>query len=157
LTPEQWEVTVKPDGHRGLDYQAGQFAWLNVGHGAFSMKENPFSICSAPAAGPELSFMIKELGDFTRTVGRIETGAVAYVDGPYGILSVDGRAEPGVALIAGGVGLAPLIDRVFSEKEFSEWVFVMCGPAIMMDIVEDHLIRRGTPSDRIFSERFSYD
>ncbi len=218
LTPKQWEVTVKPDGHAGLDYKAGQFAWLNVGHSSFSMKENPFSICSAPAAGPEISFMIKELGDFTRTIGEIRTGTVAYLDGPYGNLSVDGRTEPGVALIAGGVGLAPLlsilrqlrltkdprkvkliygnrvvdqiafrdelgaqdviyvlseppntwngevgfidaalIDRAFSKKEVSEWVFVMCGPSIMMDIVEDHLIERGTPSHRILSERFDYD
>jgi len=27
----------------------------------------------------------------------------------------------------------------------------------MMDIVEDHLLKRGTPSHRILSERFSYD
>jgi len=52
---------------------------------------------------------------------------------------------------------ASLIDRVFSTDEFREWVFVMCGPAIMMDIVEDHLIYRGTPSHRILSERFDYD
>ena len=162
--------------------------------------------------------MLKELGDFTRTIGQIESGAVAYLDGPYGNLSVDDRTEPGVALIAGGVGLAPLlgilremrlandprkvrliygnrvddqiayrdelgtqdvvyvlseppenwhgetgfidaalIDRVFSLKEFSEWVFVLCGPAIMMDTVEDHLIERGTPSHCILSERFDYD
>lgn len=218
LTPKQWEVNVMPDGHRGLDYQAGQFVWLNVGHSTFSMKENPFSISSAPAAGPEVSFMIKELGDFTRTIGQIEAGTLAYLDGPYGNLSVDGRTEPGVALIAGGVGLAPLlgilrqmrltgdsrkvkiiygnrkmdqiayreeldsedvvyvlseppeawagetgfidaalIDRVFTEEEFSEWVFVMCGPAIMMDLVEDHLINRGTSAHRILSERFNYD
>jgi len=218
LTPKQWEVTVKPDGHRGLDYNAGQFVWLNVGHSSFSMKENPFSICSAPGGGPEISFMIKELGDFTRTIGQIDSDAVAYLDGPYGNLSVDDRTEPGVALIAGGVGLAPLlgilremrlandprkvrliygnrvddqiayrdelgtqdvvyvlseppenwhgetgfidaalIDRVFSPKEFSEWVFVMCGPAIMMDTVENHLIERGTPSHCILSERFDYD
>ena len=42
---------------------------------------------------------------------------------------------------------AELMDRVFSEKEISEWLFVMCGPSIMMD----------TPSHRILSERFSYD
>jgi predicted ferric reductase len=218
LTPKQWEVTVKPHGHSGLDYRAGQFVWLNVGHSAFSMKENPFSICSAPADGPEIIFMIKELGDFTRTIGQIKVGTIAYLDGAYGSLCVDGRTEPGVALIAGGVGLAPLIgilrqlrltadprkvkviygnraveqiayrdelgaqdvtyvlseppenwqgetgfidaalmDRVLSEREFREWVFVMCGPAIMMDIVEDHLIARGTPSHRILSERFDYD
>lgn len=218
LTPKQWEVTVKPDGHSGQVYEAGQFVWLNVGNSSFSMKENPFSICSAPAAGPDISFMIKELGDFTRTVGQIRLGTVAYLDGPYGSLSVEGRDEPGVALIAGGVGLAPLlgilrqmrltadprkvkliygnrkveqiayrdelaaadvtyvlseptdawegetgfigpelIDRVFSPDEIKEWVFVMCGSAIMMDVVEDHLIALGTPSHRILSERFDYD
>ncbi|RMJ04207.1 Methane monooxygenase component C [Marinobacter litoralis] len=218
LTPEQWELTVKPDGHRGFDYKAGQFVWLNVGHNPFSIKENPFSICSAPASGSELSFMIRELGDFTRTIGQIKPGTGAYLDGPYGNLSVQGRTEPGIAFIAGGVGLAPLLsmlrqlrlsddsrkvrvlygnrvieqiayrdelnagdvvyvlseppkawpgevglidaallDRVFSETEFSEWLFVMCGPRGMMDGVEDHLIKRGTPSHRILSERFNYD
>jgi NAD(P)H-flavin reductase len=162
--------------------------------------------------------MIKELGDFTRTIGRIKPGTLAYVDGPYGNLCVDDRAEPGVALIAGGVGLAPLLgilrqmrltgdsrkvkliygnrladqiayrgelgeggityvlseppdgwggevgfidasllDRVFSDREFREWVFVMCGPPVMMDVVGDHLIAKGTRSYRILSERFSYD
>jgi predicted ferric reductase len=218
LTPKQWELSVEPNGHKGLDYKAGQFVWLNVGNSVFSMKENPFSICSAPAAGAEVSFMIKELGDFTRTIGQIKLGSPAYLDGPFGNLSVDGRTEPGVALIAGGVGLAPLvgilrqmrltadprkvkviygnravdqiayrdelgnedvvyvlseppenwhgetgiidaklIDRVFSDQEIREWVFVLCGPAIMMNIVEDRLIERGTPSHRILSERFDYD
>ncbi|MDI9244664.1 ferredoxin reductase family protein [Marinobacter sp. CHS3-4] len=222
LTPKQWEVTVTPEGHRGLDYKAGQFVWLNVGHSPFSMRENPFSICSAPAGGPDVSFMIKELGDFTSSLNQIKNGTRAYLDGPYGNLSVDGRDEPGVALIAGGVGLAPLlgilrqmhmtgdsrkvkliygnrvvdqiayreeleqtlgeenltyvlseppkewhgetglidaplIDRTFSEQEFRDWVFVMCGPGVMMDAVEDHLIKRGTPGHQILSERFSYD
>lgn len=218
LTPKQWDVTVTPDGHAGLNYKAGQFVWLNVGHGAYSIKENPFSLSSAPAAGPNVSFMIKELGDFTQTIGDIKPGTKAYLDGPYGSLSIEGRTEPGVALIAGGVGLAPLLgilrqlrmtgdtravkiiygnrtvqqiacreeldtedvtyvlseppenwdgetgfvspallDRAFSAEEFRDWVFVMCGPAIMMDIVEDHLIEQGTSSRRILSERFDYD
>ena len=218
LTPRQWEVTVAPSGHSGLDFKAGQFVWLNLGHSRFSLQEHPFSISSAPAGGPEISFMIKELGDFTQTIGQIETGTAAYLDGPYGSLSVEGRDAPGVALIAGGVGLAPLlgilrqmrltgdtrkvrlvygnrtvdqiayapelgsegvvyalseppenwggevgfidaalIDRVFSSDEIREWIFVICGPAIMMDIVEEHLISRGTPAHRILSERFDYD
>ena len=162
--------------------------------------------------------MIKELGDFTRGVGDIKPGTTAYLDGPYGSLAIEGRTEPGVALIAGGVGLAPLLgilrqmrltgdprkvrlvygnrkadqiafrdeldmadvtyvlseppegwtgetgyidgallDRVFAPQDFKEWLFVVCGPSVMMDIVETHLIKRGTPSDRILSERFDYD
>lgn len=104
-----WELVLTPKGHAGLDYQAGQFVWLNVGHGPFSLEENPFSISSAPASGPQLEFVIKEVGDFTRSLGRIEPGTPAYVDGPHGNLTVAGRGEAGIALIAGGVGIAPLI------------------------------------------------
>ena len=104
-----WEVTIAPKGHKGLAYLAGQFVWLNVGHGAASLAENPFSISSAPASGNRLQFIIKELGDFTRTVGDIAPGTRAHVDGPHGNLVVAGRKEPGIALIAGGVGIAPLI------------------------------------------------
>lgn len=218
LTPKQWQLTVAPEGHPGLDFKAGQFVWLNLGHGPFSMRENPFSICSAPAAGPEVSFMIKELGDVTRTIGQTRPGTHAYLDGPFGSLTIAGRDAPGIALIAGGVGLAPLlgilrqlrltgdprpvrlvygnrlaeqiayrdelegedvtyvvsepepgwtgatgvidpalIDRLFTPEEFRGWLFVMCGPAAMMDRIEEHLIARGTPAHRILSERFDYD
>ena len=52
---------------------------------------------------------------------------------------------------------AAIMDRAFTSEDYRSWVFVMCGPGVMMDIVEDHLIARGTPSDRILSERFDYD
>ncbi|MAC77011.1 MAG: hypothetical protein CML66_03005 [Rhodobacteraceae bacterium] len=109
LSADQWELVVAPDGHEGLRYRAGQFVWLNVGHGPASLHENPFSIASAPAAGPEVSFLIRERGDFTGTLDRIAPGTRAYLDGPFGNMAVDGRTEPGVVLIAGGVGLAPLV------------------------------------------------
>ncbi len=104
-----WEVSVVPDAHSGLRHKAGQFAWLNLGNSAFSLRENPFSISSAPASGPSVEFVIKELGDFTRTVATIETGTKAYLDGPHGNLVIQGRKEPGIAFIAGGVGVAPLL------------------------------------------------
>lgn len=104
-----WEVEIAPDGHRGLDYTAGQFVWLNVGKSPFSKQENPFSISSAPASGPNLQFLIKELGDLTRSLGSVPAGTRAYIDGPHGNLTVARSDAPGIALIAGGIGLAPLI------------------------------------------------
>jgi len=104
-----WELVLAPDGHEGLSYEAGQFAWLQVGHGPFSVDDNPFSIASAPSDGPELRFVIKELGDFTRSLGRVSQGMRAYVDGPFGHLTPIRCDAPGIALIAGGVGIAPML------------------------------------------------
>lgn len=109
LTPKQWELTLSPDSHPGMHYEAGQFAWLNIGHSPFSLYENPFSISSAPADGPDITFVIKELGDFTSKLDQIKPGTGAYLDGPYGSLTVNGRTEPGIALVAGGVGIAPML------------------------------------------------
>ncbi len=104
-----WELTLNPLGHAGLSYAAGQFVWLNVGHSPFSLRENPFSIASAPAGGAPLQFVIKELGDFTGSLGSVRPGTRAYLDGPHGNLVVSGHRAPGIALIAGGVGIAPLL------------------------------------------------
>lgn len=109
LSPRQWDVTIAPEGHAGLDYKAGQFVWLNIGHMPFTLHENPFSISSAPSSGPAVSFVIKELGDFTSHLDQIKAGDKAYIDGPHGTLTVDNRTEPGIALIAGGVGVAPML------------------------------------------------
>lgn len=116
---DQWAVTLSPQGHAGMTYKAGQFAWLNIGHSAFSLHENPFSIASAPSAGPDVAFLIKETGDFTRTIGDIPVGTQAYLDGPYGHLTVADRREPGIGLIGGGVGVAPLL-AILREMRLSD-------------------------------------
>jgi predicted ferric reductase len=104
-----WQVVLEPEGHAGLAYRAGQFAWVRLDRGPFSMREHPFSIASAPAGGRALSFLIKEAGDFTNTIGTLPVGARAFVDGPHGHLTIEGRREPGFCLIGGGVGVAPLL------------------------------------------------
>ena len=100
-----WELKLSPRGHSGLDYSAGQFAWINVGRSPFLLTENPFSISSAPGDGPQISFLIKELGDFTNGVGSIKPGTKTYLDGPHGTLTLGGRRATGFGLILRRVSL----------------------------------------------------
>ncbi|MEO3471837.1 ferredoxin reductase family protein [Roseomonas sp. CAU 1739] len=104
-----WEVVLEPLGHEGLRFRAGQFAWLRLDRPALSRREHPFSIASAPGGDGSLSFLVKQAGDFTNDIGALRPGARAFVDGPHGHLTIDGRREPGVCLIGGGVGVAPLL------------------------------------------------
>ena len=107
-----WEVVLEPVGHAGLDFHAGQFAWLKLDRGPFARREHPFSIASAPAEGSRLRFLVKEIGDFTRGIGALPPGARAFVDGPHGHLCLDGRSEPGIVFLCGGVGLAPALAMI---------------------------------------------
>ena len=93
-----WEVILRPKKGEALEFEAGQFAWLNIGHSPFSLYENPFSISSAPAERPSIRFLIKEVGDMTRSLGDTEAGGVAYLDGAHGNLTLRGEREPGSRL-----------------------------------------------------------
>lgn len=113
LADRTWELCLSPEGHKGLRYLPGHFAWISIGKPAASLNENPFSIASAPADGPDLRFVIKELGDFTNRLGQVTPGTRAFVDAPFGSLTLKRhRDAAGVALIAGGVGIAPMLSHL---------------------------------------------
>ncbi|HET9484490.1 MAG TPA: ferric reductase-like transmembrane domain-containing protein [Xanthomonadales bacterium] len=104
-----WTLVLVPEGHAGFDFLPGQFAWLTLRASPFALREHPFSIASAPAPDGRIEFAIKELGDFTRTIGGIVPGEVAYVDAPYGNFSVDRHPQAtAYVFVAGGAGIVPV-------------------------------------------------
>lgn len=108
-----WTVTIEPEGHAGIRFRPGQFAWLTLRRSPFAAREHPFSFSGSAASGPAVEFTIRELGDFTRTIGQIRAGETAYVDGPYGAFTVDRwPAAPGFVFVAGGVGIAPIMSML---------------------------------------------
>jgi predicted ferric reductase len=110
---DAWVLTLRPDGHEGFRFEPGQFGWLSLGVAPWRAKEHPFSLSGSAERHDELEVTIKELGDFTRTVGRTEPGAVAYLDGPHGAFTVDRYPDaPGFFFLAGGVGIAPILSML---------------------------------------------
>ena len=106
-------LVLKPDGHQGLQFAPGQFVWLTLGESPFHVKEHPFSIASSAEQSGRLDFAIKELGDFTRTIKDHKPGEVAYLDGPYGVFTIDRYPNAtGFVFIAGGVGVAPIMSML---------------------------------------------
>ena len=104
-----WDLVIEPEKDAALEFQAGQFAWLNFSGTPYNLMENPFSISTCPSQCPRIGFAIKEMGDFTSSLGSIEVGRRVHVDGPHGNFSIAGRDAKGLVFIAGGVGMAPIM------------------------------------------------
>ncbi|MFD1193774.1 ferric reductase-like transmembrane domain-containing protein [Seohaeicola saemankumensis] len=91
-----------------LNYRAGQFVWMTAGARRFPLFDHPFSIADSPTR-PTLRLIIKEAGDFTRTVGALAPGTPVGIDGPFGTFTLSDHPGDSVVLIAGGVGIAPIM------------------------------------------------
>jgi predicted ferric reductase len=102
------DVTVRLEtAWRGHD--AGQFAFVN-----FDDPEDahPFTISSAWADDGLLTFTIKGLGDYTRTLATgLHVGQGVVVEGPYGRFNFLGDHRRQI-WIGGGVGITPFIARL---------------------------------------------
>ncbi|WP_027499834.1 ferredoxin reductase family protein [Rhodococcus sp. UNC363MFTsu5.1] len=112
VTPERGDactVTLQPVGHNGFRFEPGQFGWLMVDRSPFAVTAHPFSFSSSAEERESVQMTIKSLGDFTASVGTLTPGARAYLDGPHGVFTPDRNEGPGFVLIAGGVGITPMI------------------------------------------------
>ncbi|MFH7320210.1 ferric reductase-like transmembrane domain-containing protein [Desulfurivibrio sp. D14AmB] len=139
VVPEQgrsWTLRLRPLGHAGIDFQAGQFAWLTLGKTPFTIREHPFSFASSAMESGGVSLTIKELGDFTAKIGSTAVGTRAYLDGPYGSFTIDGHSAPGFCFIAGGVGITPIMSilRTMADRHDRRPVLLLYGSKRWEDV-----------------------
>jgi len=131
-----WTVAVEPIGHNGLTFEVGQFAWLTVDRSPFGLREHPFSITSSAEEPHTLCFTIKALGDFTSQVKELEPGTRVYVDGPYGLFSMEEHPAPGYVFAAGGIGSAPMISmlRTMADRGDERPLWMIYGSVSWDDV-----------------------
>ena len=104
-----WELDIQPDPKNPpWPYRAGQFVWMTEGRRRFPLFDHPFSIADSPMR-PGLSLIVKEAGDFTGKIGTLAPGTAIGIDGPYGEFTVDAHEGDAILLLAGGVGIAPIM------------------------------------------------
>jgi predicted ferric reductase len=92
--------------HR-LPVAAGQFfIWRFLTRPGAS-KGHPYSLSAAPD-GRTLRITVKDLGDDSAALTRLQPGTRVAIEGPYGRLHAGARTGRKVTLIAGGIGVTPL-------------------------------------------------
>lgn len=113
-----WTLVFEPEDHHGMQFRAGQAAWLTIDASPFGLSAHPFSFSSSALQPERLSFTVRELGDWTAGVGKLALGTRAYIDGPYGTFDLDHHPSSEYVFIAGGIGAAPIMGilRTLAER-----------------------------------------
>lgn len=143
------EIVMEPLGRRLL-FAPGQFVFVNfrsaalddalhpfelslrrevvaVRAGEIRNQFHPFSITSAPG-DRMLRVTVKAVGDYTSALRRLEPGADAVVEGPYGSFSHWNVRSPRQVWIAGGIGVTPFLSmaRSLGDEERLDVDFYYC-------------------------------
>jgi 3-phenylpropionate/trans-cinnamate dioxygenase ferredoxin reductase subunit len=114
-TPTAATLVLRADGHGGMVFAPGQFAWLKLADSRYSLREHPFSIASSAARPEELRFTIRSAGDFTGTVADLAAGTRVLVDGPHGTF-VPATDRPLICVV-GGAGVTPVLSFVATAAD----------------------------------------
>ena len=127
-----WTVKLAPaKGREVFDYLPGQFQFITFKRKkGLPVEEHHWTISSSPTEKGYVSSTIKELGDFTATIGETKVGDTATVHGPFGrfshLLHPDEKA---LVLIAGGIGITPMMGmlRYMRDTRSSMPVILLYG------------------------------
>ena len=114
------EFTLRPL-EAPLRFTPGQFVFVSFRSEALDdefgvllrNQFHPFSITSAPDEST-LRLTVKAVGDYTRALRRLEPGAEAVVEGPYGSFGSREVATDRQIWIAGGIGVTPFLSMARS-------------------------------------------
>jgi len=125
---------IKP-GDR-LIFLPGQYATISfTGYNGRPSPARCFSIVSAPGT-PLLEFAIRIQGQFTKTLSRLPAGEIISLQGPFGEFVINTRADKGIILLAGGIGITPFISmiRAASQAQFPVPLTLLFGCKNQEDI-----------------------
>lgn len=118
--PRVWTLVFEAIDHPGLAFRPGQSVWLTLGRSPFSPRQHPFTIASSAASPRRVALTIKELGDFSREIGRTPVGTRAFLTGPYGAFALDVREDRPVVAIAGGIGITPMMSILRTLRDLGD-------------------------------------
>jgi sulfite reductase subunit B len=136
---------------RDLGHRAGQFVEVSV----FGIGEAPISVTSSPTRNGTFELCVRQVGDVTGALHRMEPGSIVGIRGPFGNgFPVDKMKGKDLLFAPGGLGLAPLrslINQVLDERESFGRVIILYGARNPSELLfKDELARWEVRDDMEF-------
>ena len=123
------------NGADGLSFAPGQFNMISV----FGVGEVPISISGDPTKPQTLVHTVRSVGTVTQAICKLNRGGVLGVRGPFGNpWPLEEAAGSDVAIVAGGIGLAPLRPALYyllSNREKYGRIVLLYGARTRQDLL----------------------
>jgi predicted ferric reductase len=107
------ELALEPIDNK-IKFRGGQFVFMSTQDTEIGIEEHPYSI--AGTEGDKVILAIKMVGDYTQKLNRLKVGTEVTIRGPYGQLGNNFDYEKGVVLVAGGIGITPMLGMLDGEE-----------------------------------------
>ncbi|WP_205780717.1 2Fe-2S iron-sulfur cluster-binding protein [Methylocaldum sp. 14B] len=145
-----FRLTHPAEGDLPFVFEPGQFLTVSVTIEGKEAKRS-YSIASSPCCRSWCEITVKQapeglVSGFLHE--RVKTGDLIGASGPYGKFSFRGTEAPDIVLIAGGVGITPLMSalRYLTDQSWAGEIFLIYACATMADVIFreelEYLIRR---------------
>jgi len=123
-------------GQKVFDYFPGQFHFITLHRNNLPVEEHHWTISSSPTEKNHITSTIKELGDFTKTIGQTKQGDTATLHGAFGHFSyVFHPEEKDLVFLAGGIGITPLMSMLRHMRDTKSTLPVLLIYANKQEIV----------------------
>jgi predicted ferric reductase len=100
-------IVMTGDRLADLNAESGQFfRWRFLTRDLW-WASNPYSLSAAPQRD-RLRITVKDLGEHSAALSRLQPGTRVVAEGPYGAMTAGQRRKRKVLLVAGGIGITPL-------------------------------------------------
>ena len=134
-TKDTFTLTLEPsEGAKG-GFRPGQFSMLWI----FGVGEVPVSISGDPGDNGHLVYTLRSVGQVTRAVVSRSPGAAIGVRGPFGTAwPLEEARGKDVAVVAGGIGLAPLrgaVYQILSRRQEYGRLLILYGARSPHDVL----------------------
>lgn len=148
-TPSLWVLEFKPKNGKLTKYSPGDYFFIRFKKGDITKEAHPFSTSSAITKdhSDSIQFMIKEAGDWTKSLANIKVNDIATLEGAYGEFypSEARDSEYPFVLMGGGIGLTPNLSILRSEIDKKSqreihlvWALSWENDMFMVDELEEY-------------------
>jgi ferredoxin-NADP reductase/DMSO/TMAO reductase YedYZ heme-binding membrane subunit len=129
-----------------LPIAGGQFLQWRFLRPGMWWQAHPYSLSAAPARD-QLRITVRDLGDHSAALARLQPGTRVAIEGPYGTFTGDARQHDRLLLIGAGVGSAPILALLQDLTDEADVVVLLRASTraqlVLRDEIADEVRRRG--------------